>query len=95
MVVTVKARFSLYSAGVGRTGTFICLDYIMQFIRNRPMSDKLDIFKFILQMREYRCRMVQTVVSFAVRFALFLLILLFLSFCVFVFVRELSFCLCF
>ncbi|PVD29284.1 hypothetical protein C0Q70_11881 [Pomacea canaliculata] len=42
-------------------GPFICLDYIMQFIRNRPMSDKLDIFKFILQMREYRCRMVQTV----------------------------------
>nr|KAG5686527.1 hypothetical protein BaRGS_012208 [Batillaria attramentaria] len=48
------------SAGVGRTGTFISIDYVMQFINERPVTDQLDIFGFILRMRNYRCRMVQT-----------------------------------
>ncbi|KAK7460720.1 hypothetical protein BaRGS_00038866 [Batillaria attramentaria] len=48
------------SAGVGRTGTFISIDYVMQFINERPVTDQLDIYGLILRMRTYRCRMVQT-----------------------------------
>lgn len=54
---------SLTSAGVGRTGTYICLDYVMQFIQERALDERLDILKFVLRMRENRCRMVQTDVS--------------------------------
>ncbi|KAK7460714.1 hypothetical protein BaRGS_00038860, partial [Batillaria attramentaria] len=48
------------SAGAGRTGTFISIDYVMQFINERPVTDQLDIYGLILRMRTYRCRMVQT-----------------------------------
>ncbi|XP_070189239.1 receptor-type tyrosine-protein phosphatase eta-like [Littorina saxatilis] len=48
------------SAGVGRTGTFISIDYAMQFISQRPIKDELDIFGFILRMRQSRGKMIQT-----------------------------------
>lgn len=45
------------SAGVGRTGTFILVDRLLQHIRSRSM---IDIFGVVLEMRNYRCNMIQT-----------------------------------
>lgn len=45
------------SAGVGRTGTFILVDRLLQHIRSRGM---IDIFGVVLEMRHYRCNMIQT-----------------------------------
>ncbi|XP_053390360.1 receptor-type tyrosine-protein phosphatase O-like [Mercenaria mercenaria] len=45
------------SAGVGRTGTFIAVDVLLQFIRDH---DEVDIFSFVLEMRNHRHSMVQT-----------------------------------
>lgn len=44
------------SAGVGRSGTFIALDRILQYIRNH---DVVDIFSIVCEMRRERCHMVQ------------------------------------
>lgn len=44
------------SAGVGRSGTFIALDRILQYIRNHDM---VDIFSIVCEMRRERCHMVQ------------------------------------
>ncbi|XP_060604251.1 receptor-type tyrosine-protein phosphatase S-like isoform X3 [Ruditapes philippinarum] len=45
------------SAGVGRTGTFIAVDYLLQHIRDH---DEVDIFNLVLDMRNHRLNMVQT-----------------------------------
>ncbi|KAF5292505.1 hypothetical protein FQR65_LT01650 [Abscondita terminalis] len=45
------------SAGVGRSGTFICLDRIIQQIQ---IADYVDIFGIVYQMRKERVWMVQT-----------------------------------
>ncbi|CAH1798657.1 unnamed protein product, partial [Owenia fusiformis] len=45
------------SAGVGRTGTFIAVDRLLQHMK---AHDSLDIFGIVMEMREYRCNMVQT-----------------------------------
>lgn len=46
----------IYSAGVGRSGTFIALDHLLQSISfNRP----LDVFGIVYDMRMERCHMVQ------------------------------------
>ena len=50
----------LYSAGVGRTGTFICIDTMMNMIE---AEGKVDIFNFVRHMRFRRNYMVQTSVS--------------------------------
>lgn len=44
------------SAGVGRSGTFIAIDRILQIIRNH---DTVDIFGIVCEMRRERCHMVQ------------------------------------
>lgn len=44
------------SAGVGRSGTFIALDRIVQHIRTH---DTVDIFNIVCDMRRERCHMVQ------------------------------------
>lgn len=44
------------SAGVGRSGTFIALDRILQVIRTH---DTVDIFSIVCEMRRERCHMVQ------------------------------------
>ena len=51
---------STSSAGVGRTGTFITLDAMMERLKER---DDLNIFEFVNEMRTRRMYMVQTVVS--------------------------------
>ena len=53
------ATFS-FSAGVGRTGTFITLDAMMERLKER---DDLNIFEFVTEMRTRRKQMVQTMVS--------------------------------
>jgi len=40
---------NFYSAGVGRSGTFICLDRILQQIQ---VSDYVDIFGIVYSMRK-------------------------------------------
>ncbi|XP_053398126.1 tyrosine-protein phosphatase 10D-like [Mercenaria mercenaria] len=45
------------SSGVGRTGTFIAVDYLLQHIRDH---DDVDIFSLVLEMRNHRLNMVQT-----------------------------------
>ncbi|XP_069126879.1 receptor-type tyrosine-protein phosphatase eta-like [Argopecten irradians] len=48
------------SAGVGRTGTYMALDQLIQFIEEHDFSEKIDIFDLVLSMRNYRVFMVQT-----------------------------------
>ena len=45
------------SAGVGRTGTFIVLDYFMEHLKE---NDEVNIYKCVAELRENRCLMVQT-----------------------------------
>jgi cadherin 5 type 2 (VE-cadherin) len=49
-----------YSAGVGRSGTFIALDRLLQDILD---NDIIDIFNVVSEMRKERVWMVQTEVS--------------------------------
>ena len=46
----------MYSAGVGRTGTFIALDVLIQQLQ----QDEIDVFNVVYQMRMSRVLMVQT-----------------------------------
>ena len=46
-----------HSAGVGRTGTFIALDTLLQHINDH---DWVDIFNIACEMRQHRNHMVQT-----------------------------------
>ena len=48
---------SITSAGVGRTGTFITIDAMLQRLKKR---DDLNIFVFITEMRSKRTFMVQS-----------------------------------
>ena len=49
-----------YSAGVGRTGTFIAVDYLLQHLDSH---DYVDIYGIVYKMRMQRNCMVQTKVS--------------------------------
>ena len=48
------------SAGVGRTGTFITIDAMMERLKEK---DDLNIYQFVTEMRSRRTFMVQTMVS--------------------------------
>ena len=48
------------SAGVGRTGTFITLDSMMERIKT---EDTINIFEFVIDLRKQRVLMVQTLVK--------------------------------
>ena len=49
-----------YSAGVGRTGTFITIDHILEQVKK---ENKIDIPGVINKIRHQRMKLVQTVVS--------------------------------
>ena len=49
-----------FSAGVGRTGTFIALDYLLE---KAAVEGVVDIYGLTWQMRRDRVNMIQTVVS--------------------------------
>ena len=48
------------SAGVGRSGTFITLDAMMERLKEKK---DISVFEFVSEMRTRRMKMVQTVVS--------------------------------
>ncbi|XP_055954667.1 receptor-type tyrosine-protein phosphatase beta isoform X2 [Patella vulgata] len=48
------------SAGVGRTGTYIALDYIQQYINQHDLNKAIDIYDYVLKLRNNRVLMVQT-----------------------------------
>ncbi|CAJ0607019.1 unnamed protein product [Cylicocyclus nassatus] len=48
------------SAGIGRTGTFIVIDILLNQIRHRGSSCPIDIPRTVMKIREQRSRMVQT-----------------------------------
>ena len=50
----------IVSAGVGRSGTFIAVDYSYQKLKD---EEQVDIFNLVKEMREQRPLMVQTLVS--------------------------------
>lgn len=55
------AFFPLFhSAGVGRTGTFIVIDSMIDMMH---MEQRLDVFGFVSRIREQRCQLIQTDVS--------------------------------
>ena len=53
-------RVILLSAGVGRTGTFIAIDAMMERLKSRG---DVNVFEFVTEMRTRRMKMVQTLVG--------------------------------
>ena len=53
--------FSDFSAGVGRSGTFVVLDTLLQRIKTH---DTVDIFNAVTELRKDRVWMVQTEVRY-------------------------------
>jgi len=61
----ISCYFDTYSAGVGRTGTFIALDRLLQTIDEH---DAVDIYNIVHEMRMNRSFMVQTEVRQSVEY---------------------------
>lgn len=59
-LIRVCVCVCVFSAGVGRTGTFIALDRLMQHIREHEF---VDILGMVSEMRSHRLSMVQTEVT--------------------------------
>ncbi|XP_021365280.1 tyrosine-protein phosphatase 10D-like isoform X2 [Mizuhopecten yessoensis] len=47
------------SAGVGRTGTYLAIEYLTEFVRTHNLSNEFDIFQYVLKLRQHRNCMVQ------------------------------------
>lgn len=56
----VTPLLSGYSAGVGRTGTFVVIDAMLDMMHTER---KVDVYGFVSRIRAQRCQMVQTDVS--------------------------------
>ena len=53
--------FFIYSAGVGRTGTYIAIDVELERAKTEGI---VDVHNFVQLMRTHRINMVQTLVSY-------------------------------
>ena len=60
MLIDCQLYLCLSSAGVGRTGTLITIDAMMERLKERK---DITIFEFVNEMRTKRMKMVQTLVS--------------------------------
>lgn len=49
------------SAGVGRSGTFIALDILLEQVKH---DDEVNVVKCVMELRQQRMYMIQTVVRF-------------------------------
>lgn len=58
--ILVTPLLSGYSAGVGRTGTFVVIDAMLDMMHTER---KVDVYGFVSRIRAQRCQMVQTDVS--------------------------------
>ena len=54
----------IYSAGIGRTGTFIALDALCE---HGLETGYVDIMEYVQRMRKDRMNMIQTKVSFVIK----------------------------
>ena len=59
-VIAIYVAFSVLSAGVGRTGTYIALDIMLQ---QMPFTDSVNVYECVRDMRAKRLYMVQTLVQ--------------------------------
>ena len=62
--MNVKAHIICFSAGIGRTGTFIALDALE---RQGQKTGRVNIKEYVKTMREDRMNMIQTEVLSTVR----------------------------
>ena len=60
-----KCTIFLNSAGVGRTGTFIIIDAMLQMMQQQH---EIDIYDYFVKIRNNRVQLVQTVVSYSMLF---------------------------
>ncbi len=60
--------FSLFSAGIGRTGIFLALDILMQGLVYDETT--VDVYGTVSSLRKQRCCMVQTVVCIQIEIKL-------------------------
>jgi len=60
LVIAICFALSVLSAGVGRTGTYIALDVMLQ---QMPFTDSVNVYECVRDMRAKRLYMVQTLVQ--------------------------------
>ena len=66
--INLTERICCSSAGVGRTGTLIAIDILLQHISE---NKKVDIFGTVFKLRKQRTNMVQTEVRIIIFYVLF------------------------